>query len=116
MKIDGRSWRNFYNDNKFWGCAYHVEEKFKLNGNLINVVENTLDTDIIEIIGGKVYETEENLNFDEPPSLEEFFLKWQKIKKMDESIIVICECNSLCFSKIIKSIEENGGKILNKVK
>jgi hypothetical protein len=113
MIIDGKSWRKFYNDLSFWGGAWHDEEIFLFNGKKIPIFENPTDSDIIEIIGGKVYDIE-NEDFEEPPSLETFFLSWQKKNRKKEKIIVICECNFIDLERLKEGIKLNGGEILNK--
>ena len=110
VKMNGADFKNFYNDEEYWGKKIHDDQVFTVNGKVDDDFdpEAVVASDIIEIEGGSVFNPNQGIESSNI-TLEDFYTAW-KDDQLTSTVVVNVDIARL--PDFIKFVEEFGAKIV----
>lgn len=105
MKVKGALWKQFYNDEEFWGSRWHDDTLILFDGVEQEEYDNPADDAVVDVQAGDVYFEAEGFQLaDRDTSLEAFYRRWLKIQTTEVLIVTVEKSQAASVKAEIKNI------------
>lgn len=90
MKVKGALWKQFYNDEEFWGSRWHDDTLILFDGVEQEEYDNPADDAVVEVESGYVYKEGDDFRTSvRDVSLASFYRKWYKAHSATVIVVTV---------------------------
>ncbi|ARB11723.1 hypothetical protein CB7_165 [Pectobacterium phage vB_PatM_CB7] len=90
MKVKGALWKQFYNDEEFWGSRWHDDTLILFDGVEQEDYDNPADDAVVEVESGYVYKEGDDFRTSvRDVSLASFYRKWYKAQSTTVIVVTV---------------------------